>query len=107
MYIICLAAQLSCISFLLLLYFCLCKHRKRNNHSVSSVLVVSLYICSVAVVKHKYLPYLDCLFLTESSLVCVGYDCYPTLWNHNDNNQLTFMNRLDQKEKKAAGGHLS
>ncbi len=61
---------------------------------------------SVVALKHKYLPYLDCLFLTENSLVCVGYDCYPTLWSHDDNNQLTFMNRLDQREKKAAG-HLS
>lgn len=61
---------------------------------------------NTAIIKHKFLPYLTCRFLSDNSLVTAGYDCYPVLWNHDDNNQLTFMNRLDQKEKKITG-HLS
>ena len=58
---------------------------------------------SVATVKHTYLPYISCQFLTESSIVAAGFDCYPVLWSHDDNNKLTFVSRLDQAEKKASG----
>lgn len=54
-------------------------------------------------VTHRYLPYLSCLWLTENSIVCAGYDCYPVLWNHDDGGELTYINKLDQKEKKAEG----
>ena len=60
----------------------------------------------VVTVKHTYLPYLACLFLTESSIVAAGYDCHPVLWNFDDNNKLTFINKLDQAEKKAGGASL-
>ena len=52
---------------------------------------------------HRYLPYLSCLWLTENSVVCAGYDCYPVLWSHDDSGALTYINKLDQKEKKAEG----
>ena len=55
------------------------------------------------VVKHQYLPYLACQWLTENSLVAAGYDCYPVLWSHDDAGKLTYINKLDQTEKKAAG----
>ena len=51
-------------------------------------------------VRHTYLPYLSCLFLTENSLVAAGYDCYPVLWMHDDSGKLTYINKLDQAEKK-------
>ena len=57
----------------------------------------------MSVVKHKFLPYVACQFLTESSIVAAGYDCHPVLWSFDDNNQLTYINRLDQAEKKATG----
>ena len=53
--------------------------------------------------NHRYLPYLSCQWLTENSIVCAGYDCYPVLWSHADGGALTYVNKLDQKEKKAGG----
>ena len=57
-------------------------------------------------VKHKYLAYMACQFVTENSIVAAGFDCYPVLWSHDDHDQLTYINQLDQKEKKEASGHL-
>jgi actin related protein 2/3 complex subunit 1A/1B len=54
----------------------------------------------VTTVSHSYLPYLSCLFLTESSLVVAGFDCCPVLWMYDDRGQLTYINKLDQTEKK-------
>lgn len=57
----------------------------------------------VVTVNHRYLPYLGCQWLTENSIVCAGHDCYPVLWSHDDGGALTYVNKLDQKEKKEAG----
>lgn len=51
-------------------------------------------------IRHTFLPYLSCLFLTENSLVAAGFDCYPVLWMHDDSGKLTYINKLDQAEKK-------
>ena len=59
--------------------------------------------CRLTTVRHSYLPYLTCLFVTENSLVCAGYDCYPELWMHDDAGKLTYINKLDQAEKKQKG----
>ncbi|XP_041378819.1 actin-related protein 2/3 complex subunit 1A-like [Gigantopelta aegis] len=74
-----------------------------HDSSVSVVNMAAGGADSVAIVKHQYLPYLACQFITENSIVTGGYDCYPVLWSHDDNNQLTFINRLDQAEKKTTG----
>ena len=60
----------------------------------------SLSLHRVSTVMHSYLPYLSCLFLTESSLVAAGYDCCPVLWMHDDAGSLTYINKLDTAEKK-------
>ena len=65
----------------------------------------SLPLSRVTTIKHSYLPYLSCQFLTENSLVTAGYDCYPALWSHDDQGKLTYINKLDQAEKKGTG-HL-
>jgi len=69
----------------------------------SSISVVNKIADQTTTVTHRYLPYLSCLWLTENSIVCAGYDCYPVLWNHDDGGELTYINKLDQKEKKAEG----
>ena len=61
---------------------------------------LSLSLHRVSTVMHSYLPYLSCLFLTESSLVVAGYDCCPVLWMHDDAGSLTYINKLDTAEKK-------
>lgn len=69
----------------------------------ASISVVNQANEQTTVVKHQYLPYLACLWVTENSLVAAGYDCYPVLWSHDDAGKLTYINKLDQMEKKAAG----
>jgi len=61
-----------------------------------------VYIYRLIIEKHRYLPFLTCLWLTESSLVCAGYDCYPMLWRHDGSGNLTYINKLDHhKETKS------
>ena len=38
--------------------------------------------------------------------MCAGYDCYPVLWSHDDQGKLTYINKLDQVEKKAGGEYM-
>ena len=76
-------------------------HNQANFITVE--LFVFLFPPRTTTVTHRYLPYLSCLWLTENSIVCAGYDCYPVLWNHDDGGELTYINKLDQKEKKAEG----
>lgn len=63
----------------------------------------SLSLHRVTTVKHQYLPYFACLWINNNSLVCAGYDYYPVLWSHDDTGKLTYINKLDSKEKKQAG----
>ena len=60
----------------------------------------------LAVVKHKFLPYITCQFVTEGSIIAAGYDCSPVVWSHDDNDVLTYICKVDQKKEKATG-HLS
>lgn len=62
--------------------------------------LLCLVFSRVETFRHSYLPYLSCLFLTENSLVTAGYDCCPVLWMHDDSGTLTYINKLDQAEKK-------
>ena len=57
----------------------------------------------LAIVKHTFLPYLACQFVTENSIVAAGYDNCPVLWSHDDQGKLTYINKLDQTEKKTTG----
>ena len=58
------------------------------------------------VVKHKFLPYITCQFVTESRIVAAGYDCFPVAWSYDDSDVLTYINNLDQKKGKTTE-HLS
>lgn len=53
-------------------------------------------------IKTSHLPFCDCTWLTEYSIVAVGHDCNPMLFSTDDTcSTLTFINRLDQV---SAGG---
>lgn len=58
-------------------------------------------------VKHQYLPYLTCVWASENTIIAAGYDCFPVLWGYSDSGSLTYINKLDQKEKKAGGEYVS
>ena len=53
----------------------------------------------VTVVKHSFLPYVTCQFITENFIVAAGHDCTPMVWDHNGN-VLTYIDKLDQKKEK-------
>jgi actin related protein 2/3 complex subunit 1A/1B len=46
--------------------------------------------------KHRDLPFRDVIFVNESSVVAVGYDCNPTLFQNQGG--LKFVRKLDQAE---------
>lgn len=59
-------------------------------------------------VKTNHLPFTDCAWITENTVVAVGHDYNPMMFSCNDNcNQLTFMCRLDQKAKSSGGQQMS
>ena len=102
--------ETSCVGYHMIPAYQLLTSPKNSKCSVYIYFCVAvdlLYRAAVvATVKHTYLPYLACQFLTEGSIVAAGYDCYPVLWSFDDNNKLTFVNKLDQAEKKTGSGNL-
>ena len=77
----------------------------RITHPRHTVAVGPPLVARLTVVRHKFLPYITCQFVTESSIVAAGYDCSPVVWSHDDNDVLTYINKLDQKKEKTTG-HL-
>lgn len=59
-------------------------------------------------VKTSHLPFCDCMWLSEYSIVAVGHDCNPMLFSTDDNcSQLTFLHRLDQVSKGSGAKTMS
>ncbi|XP_060076066.1 actin-related protein 2/3 complex subunit 1A-like [Ylistrum balloti] len=55
---------------------------------------------AIAVVKGNFLPFMSLTWVTENSMVCVGYDCCPKLFTHSDDGQVTFISDLDIPQEK-------
>lgn len=53
-----------------------------------------------AVLKLKDLPLLSCVWLSETTLLSAGHSFNPEVFSHDDNNQLTFLCKLDEPKKK-------
>lgn len=59
-------------------------------------------------VKTSNLPFCDCTWLTEYSIVAVGHDCNPMLFSTDDKcSSITFINKLDQSSKNAGAKTMS
>lgn len=58
---------------------------------------------SVIKLKTEYLPFLDCIWITNESLVVVGHSCIPLLYSHNGD-ELKFEMKLDNTQRKESGG---
>jgi len=71
-----------------------------GHDSTLSVADISSGNPQVEVVKHRELPFMDLLWLNDTSIVCVGYDCNPTLFQRG-NGGWQFVKKLD------AGGGAS
>ncbi|KAL5019071.1 hypothetical protein ScPMuIL_004793 [Solemya velum] len=52
------------------------------------------------VVKGNFLPLFSTTWVTENSLVVVGFDCVPKLFSLDDRGALTFISDLDQPKEK-------
>ena len=69
----------------------------------STISVINQTKEAVVTVRTKYLPFLTCLFSSENSIIAAGHDCQPMVFNHDDNDKLTYLNSLDQgKQSKKA-----
>lgn len=57
-----------------------------------------------AKLKTEYLPFLDCTWITNNSLIVAGHSYMPLMYHVNGNGQLEFAGKLDNTQKKEAGG---
>eukprot|EP00058_Branchiostoma_floridae_P010043 XP_002595531.1 hypothetical protein BRAFLDRAFT_130427 [Branchiostoma floridae] len=53
--------------------------------------------------KTEFLPFLSCTWVTNNSLVVAGHGCLPMLYLHDDQGNITFLNKLDQSSSKSSG----
>lgn len=70
-----------------------------SHGSVTSL--VDIKANSVFEINQKGLPYLDMLFLDNSHIVAVGFDCNPAIYSK-ESGTWVFSKSLDAAEKKAA-----
>ncbi|KAL4720380.1 hypothetical protein ACJJTC_001079 [Scirpophaga incertulas] len=58
---------------------------------------------TVIKLKTEYLPFLGCNWITNNSLVVAGHSCIPLLYCIQDN-QIKFVAKLDNTQRKESGG---
>jgi len=73
-----------------------------GQDSTVSVADVSSGQPNVQTVKYKDLPFRDCLWTNETSIICVGHDCTPVLFQDKGGWQLA--RKIDQGSEPASGG---
>lgn len=54
--------------------------------------------------KTEFLPFLGCTWITQNSLVVAGHSSIPLLYYVDADNQIQFGGKLDNTQKKEAGG---
>ncbi|XP_046750175.1 actin-related protein 2/3 complex subunit 1A-B isoform X2 [Diprion similis] len=52
----------------------------------------------------EHLPFLSCIWVGPNSIVAAGHSCSPMLYALDDNGQLYFASKLDNTQRKEAGG---
>lgn len=58
---------------------------------------------SVIKAKTEHLPFLDCQWVTNNSLIVTGHVCIPLLYTL-ENNEIKFVAKLDNTQRKESGG---
>lgn len=76
------------------------------GHDASVSVVDGNKEMQMATAKTSFLPFLTCVWVTESCLVVAGHACNPMLFMHDDRGQLQFMHKLDV-EKQTEGGKIN
>ncbi|XP_022118264.1 actin-related protein 2/3 complex subunit 1A-B [Pieris rapae] len=58
---------------------------------------------AVIKLKTEYLPFLGCIWVSNNYLVVAGHSCIPLLYCH-DGEQIKFVAKLDNTQRKESGG---
>lgn len=58
---------------------------------------------AVIKLKTEYLPFMKCTWISNSAIVVAGYSCIPLLYCH-DGDELRFVAKLDNTQRKESGG---
>lgn len=81
------------------------------SHDSSISVVDSAQSITVVTLKTRYLPFLSCVWISQSGLVAAGHDCCPMLFNYKfisdgakSSPLLKFIGRLDQSQKRELDG---
>lgn len=54
--------------------------------------------------KTEFLPFLDCHWISPTSIVVAGHSCIPIIYSVDANNKITMKGKLDQAQKKESTG---
>jgi len=66
------------------------------GHDSSISVVDAVNDCHLTTVRTEQLPFLRCLWLTDSSIVTAGHDCCPMLFRHDaEKDVISFVEKLD------------
>jgi len=70
----------------------------------SAINVVDVNIgLNVFKLKTEFLPFLSCIWISPSSFVVAGHSCVPLVYSF-DGNGIVYNGKLDQSQKREAGG---
>lgn len=72
----------------------------------SSVSFVTGEMDQPSIIRTKFLPFSDCCWISDSSIVAVGFDCNPMIFSLKDN-AFQFNTKCDEAEKGSKTGQLS
>jgi len=72
----------------------------------SSVSFVTGEMEQPSITRTKFLPFCDCSWISDNSMVAVGFDCNPMIFSLSGN-ELVFNTKCDEAEAGAKGGQLS
>ncbi|XP_031554175.1 actin-related protein 2/3 complex subunit 1A-like [Actinia tenebrosa] len=77
------------------------------GHDSSISVVNADHDNKVVTVHTNFLPLRQCLWITEHSIVAAGHNNLPYLFTHDDNDKLTFIEKMDAPKKKEDTGTMS
>lgn len=77
------------------------------GHDSSISVVNAGHEHKIATVHTNFLPLLQCVWITENSIVAAGHNNMPYLFTHDDNDKLTFIEKFDAAKKKEDSGTMS
>ncbi|EDO30959.1 predicted protein [Nematostella vectensis] len=77
------------------------------GHDSSISVVNSGHEMKVVTIQTDLLPLMQCIWITENSIVAAGHNNMPYLFTHDDNDKLTLIGKLDAPKKKEDSGAIS